>query len=90
MRPLALIAVAALLVGAALGLGEIAAPEWRNHAGTSRDSNHPCRVDRSTGATFYQPGAPVVLGGDAAAGWFATQLGLIDLGRCRRAAGRPR
>ena len=53
MRPLTVIAVAALVVGALLGLGELAAPTCENFAGTARHSGYPCRIDRSGGASDY-------------------------------------
>ena len=40
-------------MGVALGVGEIAAPECRNFAGTARDSGYPCRIDRSSGDSEY-------------------------------------
>lgn len=53
MRPLTVIAALALVVGALLGLGELAAPTCANFAGTARDSGYPCRIDRSSGASDY-------------------------------------
>jgi hypothetical protein len=50
---LRLIALAALVVGVLLGLGELAAPDCRDAAGTAHDSGYPCRIDRSSGKTEY-------------------------------------
>lgn len=36
-----------------LGLGELAAPECRNAAGTANDSGYPCRIDHSGGESEY-------------------------------------
>ena len=50
---LRLIALAALIVGVLLGLGELAAPDCHNAAGTAHDSGYPCRIARSSGKTEY-------------------------------------
>lgn len=50
---LRLIALAALIAGVLLGLGELAAPDCRTAAGTANDSGYPCRIEHSGGTSEY-------------------------------------
>ena len=59
MSGLRLLSIAAIVVGAALFVGTLAVPTCRNYAGTSRDSGYPCKLQRSSGATWTRGPASI-------------------------------